>query len=314
MNYSQYQQQAIRTDDVTLGDGARLLLAACGICGEIGELVDSIKKLVFHQHDYDAEKLCSEIGDVLWYIALMCRVLGEDMGTLAQRSGVQTYSPRSLPDQRLSHADMLSSVLAMVQPAGELAQRLQNTSTSMGYGFRPYNVYSLLSSAGMLLVMLDRFCVGMLMLPQDVMQQNLDKIARRYPNGFDPQRSRVQRSILCSDRRRSVFASDNELDPLKVELCRLLRSIAESDQDYPRRAVLIYRALGVAAWMGYACGIRIDEDQPAWPVVYIELPTGQVSWHMPQHPYGWDGHTTAEKFYRIKRYTASVLGDDPHAH
>lgn len=59
-----------------------------------------------------------------------------------------------------------------------------------------------------------------------------------------------------------------------------------------------------------------DED---WPVVLIELPTGQVSWHFGKadwdlfdhipigSPIVWDGHDTEEKYRRLDRFTA-VLG------
>lgn len=59
-----------------------------------------------------------------------------------------------------------------------------------------------------------------------------------------------------------------------------------------------------------------DPDAPNWPVLFVKLPTGQVSWHinpedrdlfshvrrtmanMPDAP-AWDGHDTAEKYRRL---------------
>lgn len=38
-------------------------------------------------------------------------------------------------------------------------------------------------------------------------------------------------------------------------------------------------------------------------MVYLELPTGQVSWHLPAHGIGFDGHSTAEKYRRVDAYT-----------
>ncbi len=57
--------------------------------------------------------------------------------------------------------------------------------------------------------------------------------------------------------------------------------------------------------------LEVDPKEPDWPVVIIELPTGQVSWHVPKAqlewfvhlPSGlfvWDGHTTDEKHRRIE--------------
>ena len=45
-----------------------------------------------------------------------------------------------------------------------------------------------------------------------------------------------------------------------------------------------------------------DPVDPRPIVVYLELPTGQVSWHLPAHPEQWDGHDTATKYDRIAAY------------
>jgi hypothetical protein len=66
----------------------------------------------------------------------------------------------------------------------------------------------------------------------------------------------------------------------------------------------------------YPAGIRRTEIagwDPEWEgCVYIELPTGQVSWHyhdreaylfegLPAYTKPWDGHTTEQKYERIER-------------
>lgn len=76
------------------------------------------------------------------------------------------------------------------------------------------------------------------------------------------------------------------------------RAIEENDTNYQVRYGLVLRALLFAHDLGLPAGIRFDVD-PEWPVVYIELPTGQVSWHMPQHVVAWDGHDTSTKYQRI---------------
>ena len=58
---------------------------------------------------------------------------------------------------------------------------------------------------------------------------------------------------------------------------------------------------------GLQAGIRVDESEPEWPALYIELPTGQVSWHMPQHIRVWDGHDTEEKYWRIEEFIKQYL-------
>jgi hypothetical protein len=82
-----------------------------------------------------------------------------------------------------------------------------------------------------------------------------------------------------------------------------LRLVEEHDENYEARYVLVMTALGIAAYLGMEAGIRIDPAQPEWPVAYIELPTGQVSWHLPAHKTPYDGHSTPEKYERIKAWT-----------
>ena len=77
---------------------------------------------------------------------------------------------------------------------------------------------------------------------------------------------------------------------------------------YDDRAVAISEVIGYCEPAGIAWGIRIDTSEPQWPVVYFELPTGQVSYHMPQHPISWDGHTTDEKNSRINAYLRGMPG------
>lgn len=60
--------------------------------------------------------------------------------------------------------------------------------------------------------------------------------------------------------------------------------------------------------------VWVDRSQdPDRPILYIELPTGQVSWHIPADTPGmdypfrgpgvpWDGHTTEEKRLRLRRF------------
>jgi hypothetical protein len=85
-------------------------------------------------------------------------------------------------------------------------------------------------------------------------------------------------------------------------LADTLRRIEEHDTDYDERYDLVWVAVINARRAGYAAGVRIDPAEPDWPVVHIELPTGQVTWHMPQHETPWDGHDTPEKYRRVNKF------------
>lgn len=89
-------------------------------------------------------------------------------------------------------------------------------------------------------------------------------------------------------------------------LAQALVEIKDNDTNYAVRYPLVFRAVALALQAGYAAGIRIDPAEPDWPVLYIELPSGQVSWHMPQHLVEWDTHDTAEKYRRIRQFVRAA--------
>jgi hypothetical protein len=93
-----------------------------------------------------------------------------------------------------------------------------------------------------------------------------------------------------------------------------LANIEEYDTDYPTRYTHVLQALDWAHQAGLKAGIGFDPAEPEWPVVYIELPTGQVSWHMPAHPVPYDGHSTPEKYERVRAYLGQDVLPGPHPH
>jgi hypothetical protein len=75
---------------------------------------------------------------------------------------------------------------------------------------------------------------------------------------------------------------------------------------YAQRGTLIWAAVAIATRGGLNAGVAIDLADPQWPVVFIELPTGQVSWHMPGFDQPYDGHDGPTKSARILAYATRV--------
>ncbi len=75
MDSAEYTKEVHRTCGIE--DRRELLtLTALGIAGEAGEVVDTIKKVLYHTHELDNDALCEEIGDLLWYMVLLCDTVG----------------------------------------------------------------------------------------------------------------------------------------------------------------------------------------------------------------------------------------------
>lgn len=81
-----YQRLAMRTARLELSEKELLCDGAMGLCGEAGECCDLIKKHVFQGHMLDADKLIDEMSDVMWYLALICHVLGTDLDLVMEHN------------------------------------------------------------------------------------------------------------------------------------------------------------------------------------------------------------------------------------
>ena len=79
MTFEQYQWEAAKTAIYPqAGTGSWDAIDYCllGLGGEIGELLQKRKKIIRDGvHGDDRDKLCSELGDVLWYVAMLCKEL-----------------------------------------------------------------------------------------------------------------------------------------------------------------------------------------------------------------------------------------------
>jgi NTP pyrophosphatase (non-canonical NTP hydrolase) len=58
--------------------------AALGLSGEVGELNDLLKKWVFHEKPIDVEHAKKELGDIMWYVAMMCQSFGWELDDILQ--------------------------------------------------------------------------------------------------------------------------------------------------------------------------------------------------------------------------------------
>ena len=91
MTGTEYQKLAMRTNDGlsdyrlrltvenTNIDIAELLMGCLGLAGESGELLDLIKKWIFHAKPLDEDHAKKELGDVLWYCAEIAYSFGWDL-------------------------------------------------------------------------------------------------------------------------------------------------------------------------------------------------------------------------------------------
>lgn len=68
MDEIRYSKAIERTMNEELTEREKLAMLGMGIAGEAGEIVDSLKKVIYHGHELDRDALIKELGDLEWYI------------------------------------------------------------------------------------------------------------------------------------------------------------------------------------------------------------------------------------------------------
>ena len=89
MTLSSYQKAASGTAIYPIEHA--ITYPALGLAGEAGEVANKVKKII-RDGKMDRLGITSELGDCMWYIALMCRDLNVDMGDLAKANLEKLYN------------------------------------------------------------------------------------------------------------------------------------------------------------------------------------------------------------------------------
>lgn len=88
MNFNDYQKQTLTTAIHHKDELMDKTIWVLGIAGEAGEIVEKWKKIVAYRdgeiNDEDIQEIKKELGDVLWYIALLADSLGISLEDVAK--------------------------------------------------------------------------------------------------------------------------------------------------------------------------------------------------------------------------------------
>ena len=76
--------QLVNSDELIIPDIGGVLNGCLGLAGESGEVLDLIKKWVFHENELHVEHLKKELGDVRWYVAMICESMELDIDEIFQ--------------------------------------------------------------------------------------------------------------------------------------------------------------------------------------------------------------------------------------
>lgn len=98
MTFDDYQKQALTTAHQTYNDAIlQNSIWVMGIAGEAGEITEKWKKIVAYKDgnlsDDDLQELAKELGDVVWYVAVLAHSLGLSLGDI-MKGNVSKLSDR----------------------------------------------------------------------------------------------------------------------------------------------------------------------------------------------------------------------------
>lgn len=79
-----------------------------GLVSEVGEIADIIKRHIIYEQRFDRENMKEELGDLMWYIALMCRLNGFSLAEIMHENIVKLrkrYPEKFTPEAAVARAD-----------------------------------------------------------------------------------------------------------------------------------------------------------------------------------------------------------------
>jgi NTP pyrophosphatase (non-canonical NTP hydrolase) len=90
MTFDEYQKQALTTALVHPDPLMNKTIYAMGVSGEAGEVLEKWKKIVAYKDgkitNEELGELAKELGDVIWYVAVMADSLGLSLDEIMQNN------------------------------------------------------------------------------------------------------------------------------------------------------------------------------------------------------------------------------------
>ena len=108
MDFNEYQAETRRTRGNQDHDSGAFVCAALGAVGESAEISEHAKKVIFHGHAFDPDKVIEEVGDTLWYLAWLAELAGVTLAEVAERNLAKLrarYPDRFDPERSIHRAE-----------------------------------------------------------------------------------------------------------------------------------------------------------------------------------------------------------------
>lgn len=155
ISLEEYQKHAQRTSSTTTARD-KLINGALGLCGEVNEYV---------RERLYIENRVREAGDVMWYVAEIAEGLGV---TIADIAAIDEYSGSDIYNEAALIADAVKK-----------------------YAFQGHKIekYEIMRGLNVIMSSIARRMTDFGYNMDDILRGNVEKLLKRYPDGFDAERS-----------------------------------------------------------------------------------------------------------------------------
>jgi NTP pyrophosphatase (non-canonical NTP hydrolase) len=117
MNFKEFINKALRTENrdfnsiikrISLISSVRMLHGSIGISTEAGELLDAVKKYIFYGKEIDKINVKEELGDILYYTALIVDEIGLEFGDIMETvvAKLQARYPEKFTEEKANNRNL----------------------------------------------------------------------------------------------------------------------------------------------------------------------------------------------------------------
>lgn len=157
ISFKEYQKLAQRTSSTTTARD-KLINGALGLCGEVSEYL--FEKLF-------VEERMKEAGDIMWYVAEIAAGMGKTIADAANIENAGEWNG------------------GMFYDAGDIADAIKKHV----YQGHDIDAHAILCSLNRIMIMIATRVPDFGYSMDDILRGNVEKLLKRYPNGFEADRS-----------------------------------------------------------------------------------------------------------------------------
>lgn len=182
-NIQEYQEAAVRTFE---SKGYELDIAAMtlGVAGEVGEFVELLNE------DSSIGDIKKEAGDVLWYLATISHIVPdlslESVLQADEFDEIEEWICREFPFDMPNIPGVLSGTIRELNCDTAKLCDMVKKHVHQGHSL---DMYELEEAMRGVFITLAYTCLFYGISLKDVAQKNIDKLMKRYPDGFSPEAS-----------------------------------------------------------------------------------------------------------------------------